>query len=320
MWQIKMYSENIYGIIEKTGEKVSTLVIPKNTGLKGYAWKVLGESGLNLDKAIEADKNKLTIDGLTLLLRRGEDIPQIVEDEFKKGNVVLGFTGDDLLDEYKLRNPANTLRIENTYDWFDESARFFRPTLCLIGKSEAIGDLPLEARIAINGKYEFTSRNYLRTEPLVRDKNFIPTIYSGDLESTVADGINDCCIDTVYSGASIGRNGLKIIQKIRFSDLAVISALKQDESLLGRAIMQEFAQMMQRLKNPNGSYTSNLLQDPEKITRKANEEMYELIQAFYGRGNPIGEAADVLYALTLMMASKRIIPDEIAREMLGRQK
>ena len=56
-----MYRENIYDVMEATGEKISTLVIPKNSGLKGYAWKVLREAGLKLDDTEQVAKNKLRL-------------------------------------------------------------------------------------------------------------------------------------------------------------------------------------------------------------------------------------------------------------------
>src|SRR3989338_8127967 len=166
----KMYRENIYEIIEGAGEKISALAVPKNNALKGYAWQVLKETGLDLDKSEEIDKNRLKVGGLAVLLRRGEDIPQIVVDEFNRGRIVLGVTGDDLYDEYRYRNPQNPLKIENTYDWYDEKALFKRPALCLINKSGDVGDLPLEARVAINGKYEYTSRDFIEKSPLFRGK------------------------------------------------------------------------------------------------------------------------------------------------------
>ena len=220
-----MYRENIYDVVKGTGENVSTLVIPKNSGLKGYAWKVMEEAGLKLKSAEEIGKNKLKVGDLTILLRRGEDIPQIVVDEFARGKLVLGLTGDDLYDEYRLRNPENPLRIENTYDWFDESARFFRPTLCLVNRTGNGEDIPLEARVAVDSKYERTSRNYLQTSALFNGKKPSVLVYNGDLESTVASGTNDCCIDVVYSGSTLQQDGLGIVQKIRFSDLVVISPL-----------------------------------------------------------------------------------------------
>ena len=56
-----MYRENIYEVMESTKEKVSVWVIPKNTGLKGYAWKTLKEAGLDLDDARVVGDGKLRL-------------------------------------------------------------------------------------------------------------------------------------------------------------------------------------------------------------------------------------------------------------------
>ena len=110
-----MYRENIYDLIraveQREGVKIPTLVVPKNSGLKGYVWKVLKEAGLDLEKAKKISETELIAENLDVLLRRGEDIPQIVTDEFRMGRTVLGVTGDDLLDEYRLRNPQNILLV-----------------------------------------------------------------------------------------------------------------------------------------------------------------------------------------------------------------
>ena len=315
-----MYRENIYDVIKATGEDVSALVVPKNTGLNGYARNVLKEAGLDLESAKKVGETTLMAGNLAILLGRGEDIPRIVEDESLKSRVVLGVTGDDLLDEYRLRNPENKLKIENTYDWDDEAAIFKRPTLCLMNKTGNIEDVPLEARVAINGKYEYTSRNYMQTSPLFDGKLPSVIVYSGDLERTVYRETNDCCIDAVYSGKTMERYGLKIVQKIRFSDLVVISPLKKEESQIGRAVNKEYSLITGRKKNPTGSYTSEMLQNPEMIARKFNEEAYELIQSFYGRGDVAGEAADVIYALMLMLINKGVTLNELAKELAKRQK
>ncbi len=315
-----MYRENIYDVIKQTGEKVSTLVVPKNNGLKGYAWKVMKESGLDLESAKELEKGKLKAGDLTILFRRGEDIPQIVVDEFNRGNIIFGSTGDDLYDEYRFKNPNSPLKIENTYDWFDGSARFFRPTLCLISKTGNEEDMPLEVRVAVSGKYECTSRNYLQTSPLFNGKKPVVVVYNGDLESTVASGTNDCCIDTVYSGSTIDQYGLGIVQKIRFSDLIVISPLKTEESPIGRAINKEYQQILNRKKSPTNSETSRMLQENERVTRKLNEEAYELIQAFYGRGELIPEASDLMYRFLGLLVNKEKTLNDLAIEMAKRQK
>ena len=223
-----MYRENIYDVIKAVEQSVSILVIPKNTGLKGYAWKVLNEAGLNLEKAQQLDKGTLKLGDLILWLRRGEDIPQIVMDEFGNGRVVLGVTGDDLLDEYRLRNPKNTLRVENTFDWYDDEAKFRRPALSFINRTGQIKDVPIEAVVAINAKYEYNGRLYISKGPLLTGRKYELKIYSGDLEDRVAQDAADCCIDTVYSGTTIGQNGLSVIEVIRFSDLVLISPLKKD--------------------------------------------------------------------------------------------
>ena len=149
---MKMYHENIYRIIEATGKQINTIIIPKNTGLKGYAWKVLKKAGLNLEEAQKVSRTELRLGDLRLWLRRGEDIPQIVQDEKERGNAVLGVTGDDLYDEYRLRDPENTLKVENTYDWFDNDpktgAKYFRPALFMIGKSPETEKVPLEVRVS----------------------------------------------------------------------------------------------------------------------------------------------------------------------------
>jgi len=318
-----MYRENIYDVVKGTGENVSTLVIPKNSGLKGYAWKVMEEAGLKLKSAEEIGKNKLKVGDLTILLRRGEDIPQIVVDEFARGKLVLGLTGDDLYDEYRLRNPENPLRIENTYDWFDESARFFRPTLCLVNRTGNGEDIPLEARVAVDSKYERTSRNYLQTSALFNGKKPSVLVYNGDLESTVASGTNDCCIDVVYSGSTLQQDGLGIVQKIRFSDLVVISPLGREMALIWEAIQKEYLQIQARRENPTDSYTSKLLTgNPEDLFKDINREVMELSLAYYevGKGELVGEAADVIFRILVALVRKDKPLNDLAREMTKRQK
>jgi phosphoribosyl-ATP pyrophosphohydrolase len=318
-----MYQENIYGIIEGTGEKVSTLIIPKNSGLKGYAWKVLKQAGLDLDEAVEVAENTSRIGELTLIQKRGEDIPQLVVDyAVKRGEVVLGVTGDDLYDEFRLRFPDNPLKVENTYDWFDEKAKYLRPALCFINKTGNAEDVPLEARVAINTKYEVTSRDFLVKSPLVQERNFDVAVYNGDVEITVAEGTADCAIDAVYSGKTLDKRDLRVIDRVRFSDLVVLSPLKQDASLFDRAMTKEYAQVLDRLQRPTDSYTSRLLADPEKLARKSNEEMLELILAVLGVGDGkvIPEAADVMYTVNMLLAKANVSLDDVAREMSKRQK
>lgn len=203
------------------------LVIPKNPGLKGYAWKVLKEAGLEPSKWDKTVDTIVQDNWLTVLLRRGEDIPQVVLDENEMGRIAIGLTGDDLFDEYRMRKSKHGLRVLNTYDWFDPEARFLRPALCLINKSGNVNDLPLEVKVALNGKYEITGRNYLANDTKMEGKSFIVTTFEGNLEDALARGSYDCCIDTIYSGRSIDKRELKVADIIRFSDLVLITAETQ---------------------------------------------------------------------------------------------
>ena len=317
-----MYRENIYGVMEKTGERITTLVVPKNTGLKGYAWKVLSEAGVDLSVAPMTGPNQLSVGDLTVLLRRGEDIPQIVQEQFERGRLVVGLTGDDLLDEYRLANSSNTLKVENTYDWFDEAAMFRRPTLCMINASGKIDDIPLEARIAINSKYKMASLNYLKDSPDMKPRTFDYRIWNGDVEFYVPDGTADCGIDTVYSGKTIGELGLKVAQKIRFSDLVAFSPLKSDETLFGRVTRKDYMQIAARLSNPTDSLTSQLLQSPEALGKKGAAEMVEFAYALFGVGKDSieAEAADLLYVTIVGLVQKGKTLDDVARIIAGRQK
>tara|TARA_Y100000310_G_C20277923_1_gene621177 strand:+ start:159 stop:659 length:501 start_codon:yes stop_codon:yes gene_type:complete len=156
-----MYRENLFEIVEGMGENVTGLILPKNTGLKGYAWTMLKEAGFDLREAEEIGDNRLRMGELEVLLKRGEDIPQVVMDQFQMGVLMLGLTGDDLYDEFCLGNRRNTLQVENTYDWFDPVARYLRPALCLINSSGDMEDIPDEGSVAVNRKYDMTSYNYL---------------------------------------------------------------------------------------------------------------------------------------------------------------
>lgn len=314
-----MYYENIYDVMANTGERINTLIIPNNSRLKKHAWEILNKAGLNLDDAIEVESDIMKLKDLTLILKRGEDIPQLVMGYADKGEVVLGVTADDLYDEFKLRVPKNSLKIENTYDWFDKKARYFRPALCLINKSGKMEDIPLEAKIALNSKYVLTSYNYIRKSDLTQGINFTEKIYNGGTELTIAKSINDCCIDIVYAGDTIDEKGLKEIDIIRFSDLDVISPLKKDQSLFGKVMDKEYGQVKARKLNPTDSYTSKLLADPEELAKKLNQESYELIQAFFSRGNLVEETADIMYAISMLLTSSGITLDEIAKEMAKRQ-
>ena len=246
-----MYRENIYDVINATGERVSALLVPINRRLKAYTWKVLGEAGLKMDEAKQIAEDTLEVGGLKLVLRRGENIPQAIVEFARKGEVVLGITGDELYDEKRLQRPNSILRVENTYDWFDEAAKFYRPALCLFNRTGNAGDIPRLKNwnsssilnspklptAALNEKYLETSKNYLQKSPLTGDIKMWRSMIEGgsNMESYVKrDGKRrgaDCGIDIVYTGKTLKELGLKIVDIVRFSDLVVVSPLRNGPTL-----------------------------------------------------------------------------------------
>ena len=317
----EMYRESIYEIIESTGEKITTLLAPKNSGLKGYAWKTLREAGLDLDRAVEVADNRLKVGDLTLLLRRGEDIPKEVFEFFQNGELMLGVTGDDLFDEFQLRQPESGLQVVNIYDWFDREARYFRPATCFISRTGRLEDIPESAKVGVNSKYLLSSRVYFEEMPQLKGKALVVSAYAGGVDESVADGRNDFCVDVVYAGDTIDKLGLKVIgEPIRFTDLVVVGPFRE-VSPIGRAMESEYAALVERLRNPSGSYTSRLLQGEEGgMRRKLGEEALEVVMAAFGEGNLLEELADLEYAKTGVMANHGLTLEQLAAVMMARQK
>ncbi len=78
-----------------------------------------------------------------------------------------------------------------------------------------------------------------------------------------------------------------------------------------------------RRDNPKeGSYTNKLLEHPEKVYRKVNEECYETIYACLkeDKDQVIYEAGDLLYHLATLLVKNDVNYDEILKELSKRQK
>ncbi len=84
-----------------------------------------------------------------------------------------------------------------------------------------------------------------------------------------------------------------------------------------------YALLLGRKEHPEkGSYTSYLFgQGLDKILKKVGEESTEVILAAKGghRGETIYEIADLCYHVLVLMAQMGIMPEDIARELAGRQ-
>ena len=77
-----------------------------------------------------------------------------------------------------------------------------------------------------------------------------------------------------------------------------------------------------RAERPEGSYTSELLADPARIGDKVREEADEAARAAAGESDQRveEEAADVLYHLTVLLASRGLSLADAFEELNGRRR
>ncbi len=321
------------------------LLIPKNGGLKGVVSTTLKDMGVDYLNFDRIDRDRYKVENLEVYLYRGEDIPKLVEElYFEKKVKAIGFTGDDLYDEYMLRNPKSVVQIIETIDWIDGEALFQRPALCIMKRiGEKIEKEDTEKwNIAVNRKYELTSRKAIEEvrqimayadvcdgpippgfEELL---GFWPDIrvYNGNTETTVAQGINDLCLEVVYTGDSVKRNKLEILGKpLRLSDFVLIGV--NDSSPL--IFQREYETIRDRVVNPKeDSYTSKLAANPNNAMKKIGEEFAEFMFALStyktekDKQRLVEEFQDLLYTLQLNTAIKGIEFKDITREIYMRFK
>lgn len=180
-------------------------MLPKNTGLEEYA-ALVGEMS---NKRISV---------------RGEDVPFFVDKLLKKGVECVGVTGEDLLAEYKLRNPINNITALEKIAWVGTDALFGKPTLCLLGpKGERRNILDTFSTIVINKKYKSIAENYLG-KLAQRGAKFEKIFLSGATEEAAQLDLADYVIDIVYSGFSASNAGLRVYDRIFESDVVLIGA------------------------------------------------------------------------------------------------
>ncbi|MEA2036877.1 MAG: phosphoribosyl-ATP diphosphatase [Nanoarchaeota archaeon] len=282
-----MMRENIFQFMR---DERSKLFIPKNGGLNEYVRNMLPEIGISGEE-----------ESLEIVLARGEDIPLRVSECVSRGQAAYGLTGDDLYDEFVLSNQQNSavIALLNTYDWFDDNAEYKRPALSLMNSNGNIEDLKDGTRVAVNRKYEKQSEKFLSER--LGETNYTTTTYAGGTEETISDGTNDCCVEIIYGGTTRIENNLEVVEVVRFSDIALIGP--KTPSNIWEA---EYQRIEARKLNPTGSYTSQLLQDPNEIVKKFGQEGSEFIQAYATEKDLIGEALDVFYATMLALADKRV--------------
>ena len=183
------------------------IVAPKNSGLQKYREIALSYlSNINAAKILEV---------------RGEDVPFWVNKLSEKEKMVIGLTGEDLYKEYCLNNKRQ-LRIIKRIIWDDPKAKFRKPTLCLIGaKNSTIKKQNIT--VCISSKYKLIGDKFLKR--FERKGFVIRKIYvNGCVELSCSEGIADMIIDIVYTGSSLQKYNLKIIDRIMGSDFLIIGS------------------------------------------------------------------------------------------------
>ena len=296
-------------------EAKAKLYIPKNSGLHEYVNNLLSEIGVS-DRG-EFTRADESVGTLEIISARGEDVPQRVDDCLLRGEVAYGLTGDDLFDEYMLGAGDSPLGVLNTYDWFDPNAQFYRPALCLLNREGRIPDSSAMVSIAVNKKYELSSRQYLSQRFQSSKLQISIVAYAGDTENTVAEGTHDWCVEVVYRGerslaSAMSKTGLKVAEVVRFSDI----------SLIGREIVNPWEEEYRRIsavaQKPTGSSTSKLLADSNAICKKVGEESAEFVRAFTQKTGIPEEFNGVVYALMAAAAKLQVPWQEIEADLKSR--
>lgn len=194
---------------------VEYIIVPNNTNLVNHVDAAIKSFGMPK--------------GSRIIKSRGEDIPLIVEEFFKKGINAVGMTGRDLLKEYQLSNENTELSVIKTIAWVDKKAMFGKPVLCLLGpKGRSMKSMPKKLRVCINSKYKYLADKYLN-QLEIKDYELEKIFLSGSTEASYTSGLADLVIEIVYTGASIEEAGLEVYDKIYESDFVVIGVKKPEE-------------------------------------------------------------------------------------------
>lgn len=325
------------GIIQKVGFRPAKIILPSNNGMmqmRPDPYKALGISNKDADSY---DYVYLAIEKY-----RAEDIPRICDSYTANRVPVLGLTGDDLFDEYKLRQSATRLRVVDTIDWMIPLSRkqiYSRPTLCLISiEGKTLEELTPEEKIVVNKKYMFTALEYLEQlncSYTGKFKNIVPI--SGKLENCIPL-MGNFGIEIVLSGNTLryaDKNAktkrepeLVILEEIRQSDMSVITSWQPELSTTyveatdaEDVLLRQYSTIENRFLNPTESYTSELLQNPNMVIKKFGEETAELVAAF-ATADPravANEMQDVLYALQCVGVNRGVRWTDVLTAVNSRQ-
>lgn len=274
-------------------------IIPKNSGL---------ERCRNIAQSYSSSAELIEV--------RGEDVPDYVQRTSDSEKKVIGITGEDLFEEYKLRQTNNNLEVLEKIEWFDENFFYNKPTLCLLGpENKTLDQISGRVNICINSKYRKLSNKTLLS---LRNKGYdCQSFYvNGSTEEYFKSGLANLVIDIVCTGKSMKKYGLKVYETILSSDIVILKPKNKTRFSLNDL----YETIKQRVENPDpASYTSTLVRDCNLLKRKLIEEAGEVITA-ESRENLIWECSDLIYFLFAIMAKEGITIEDIEKENERRDK
>ncbi len=191
-------------------EQTTVALFPKNSGLAHQLMRVRDRY------LVPEDAQSFSV--------RGEDVPLLANELAALGRRVVGFTGDDLLDEWLADGNALDKRLNRRrFAWYDPAAIYGAPALCLIGASPNVLTEQRPLRVVVCGRYRRTAERFLCA--LREDGMTLETLpIQGSLETCVLSGMADLVVDVVVSGGTIKTAGLQVLRVIATSDIAVLES------------------------------------------------------------------------------------------------
>jgi ATP phosphoribosyltransferase len=195
-------------LLEIPPDAQTIVLAPKNRGLHARVVRALDGLGVRLDESAT--------------LVRGEDVPMIANALARDGRRVLALTGEDLLEEWIAQGNDLVARLRRrSIAWDDPQAIYGKPALCFVGKG--VPAPRSRFRVAIAARYKSLAERYLQTLE-ARGATIERIMVNGALEAVYARGIADCIVDIVVTGKTMREYGLRVLDVIFASDLAVLEA------------------------------------------------------------------------------------------------
>jgi len=327
----------LYKIMEREEINFKKLLLPSNTGFETMIPGPYHALGIP-----NREGDTFTVDDLKLevVRLRAENIPQECDACTKSGVPVVGLTGDDLFDEYRLRNPDSNLRLVDTIDWIvkaDENGQqpmYTRPTLCFIApQGTEFGNFPPRARVRYNTKFERIAKLYLQDLAEEYGIDFDMQGMDGKIENVIPDTA-EYGIDIVVTGNTLRYKDkatktprdppLVVLKEIRQSDMSIITSWPSSKYVFAPddPLYVQYQTILKRLQHPTDSYTSKLLSDDNNLLKKFGEESAEFLDAFSkaNQDRMVEESQEVIWAVQMMIAKRGVPWEHVLKAIADAQK